>query len=241
MRTALALAATAMALMVAGCASDSGDIPAGVVAVVDHTEITREELDSHIDQARRAYEAAGQDFPRVGTPEYQQIQQQSVAFLVQKAEFEQMAEELEVEVTDADLDLARAQIIQSRFSGDERRFLDSLEKTGFTEESFRRTLRVSVLSEKLFEAVAKDVKVTDQEALAYYTENPDRYRGPKGVTPFARVKAAIKAQLVLDKRKQLTSEWLEDLVERFEDKVDYAEGFAPPGLPESAKTQTETQ
>ena len=35
--------------------------------------------------------------------------------------------------------------------------------------------------------------------------------------------------------------WVEDLQKRYENKVSYATGFAPPELPDPTETQTETQ
>jgi len=170
----LAVFAAALGLVATGCGG-SGDVPSGTVAVVDGTEIASSELDTLVAQAKAGYAARKQDFPKVGTPEYQGIQQQYVAFLVQKEQFEQAAEELGVEVTDADVAKTREQLVQDRFAGDEKKLSDALEEQGLTEEAFEETLRVSVLSDKIFKAVTKDVKVTDAEALQSYTENKTTY------------------------------------------------------------------
>jgi len=170
----LAVFAAALGLVATGCGG-SGDVPSGTVAVVDGTEIASSELDALVAQAKAGYAARKQDFPKVGTPEYQGIQQQYVAFLVQKEQFEQAAEELGVEVTDADVAKTREQLVQDRFAGDEKKLSDALEEQGLTEEAFEETLRVSVLSDKIFKAVTKDVKVTDAEALQSYTENKTTY------------------------------------------------------------------
>jgi parvulin-like peptidyl-prolyl isomerase len=143
---------------------------------VDGTEIPRADLDELVEQAKTSFEAGDRDFPKVGTPEYQQIQQQYVAFLVQKTEWEQAAaEELDIEITDEDVEKARADFLESR-SWDEKKLADELEKEGLSEEGFRKTLRVSVLSQKIFDAVTKDVNVSDQDALASYTQRQDEYR-----------------------------------------------------------------
>ncbi len=125
---------------------------------------------------RRRPASRREDFPKVGTPEYQQVQQRSVAFLVQKTEFEQAAAaDFGIEVTDEDVDKARADFLKSR-SWDEKKLADELEKVELSEEGFRKTLRVSVLSQKIFDAVTKDVKVSDQDALASYTQRQDEFR-----------------------------------------------------------------
>lgn len=174
LRPALVALALLLALVVTACGS-SGEVPDGAVAVVDGTEIARSELDALVGVAKKAYAARDQEFPRVGTPEYQSIQQQYLAFLVQREEFRQQAEELGVEVTGEDVDDAFEDFFQSRFDGDREEFQKALEQQGFTFESFRETLEASVLSQKLFEAVTKDIKVSDQDILLYYTQNQASY------------------------------------------------------------------
>jgi parvulin-like peptidyl-prolyl isomerase len=175
----LAAVAAAFGLVAAGCGGGSGEVPSGAIAVVDGTEISRSELDDLMAQAKTTYEAQKQDFPKVGTPEYQSIQQQYVAFLVQRTEFEQASDDLDVQVTDADVEKTRKQLLDERFDGDEKKLADALEEQGLTEEAFRTTLRVSVLADKIFKAVTKDVKVTDAEALTSYTQNSEQYKTPE--------------------------------------------------------------
>jgi parvulin-like peptidyl-prolyl isomerase len=175
----LAALAASFGLAATGCGGGSDEVSSGSVAVVDGTEIPRSDLDRLMEQAKASYESQKQDFPKVGTPEYQQVQQQYVAFLVQKTEFEQAAEELELKITDADVDKARKRLLDDRFDGDEKKLADALEQQGLTEESFRETLRVSVLAEKIYNEVTKDVKVTDADALTTYTQNQDSYRTPE--------------------------------------------------------------
>ena len=49
----------------------------------DGTEISKGDLDELIAQAKKGYESQNQDFPKAGTPEYQSIQTQYVAYLVE--------------------------------------------------------------------------------------------------------------------------------------------------------------
>ena len=176
---AFAVAALALGLTAAGCGGGSGDVPGDAVAVVDGTEIPRTELDALMAQAKAGYEATDQEFPKVGTPEHQSVQQQYVAFLVQKTEFEQAADELGVEVTDEDVEKTREEFVKDRFEGDEKKLAAALKEQGLSEEAFVQTLRVSVLSKAIFDAVTKDVKVTDAEALGSYTQNQEQYRTPE--------------------------------------------------------------
>jgi foldase protein PrsA len=339
----IALLVLTLGLVVAGCGSGSDEVPSNAVAVVDGTEIPRSELDELVAQAKAGYTAADREFPKVGTPEYQSIQQQYVASLIQKVEFEREADERGITISDADVDKARDDLIKSRLGGDEKKLTAALAEQGYTEESLRSLLRVSVLSQKLFESVTKDVTVADADALAYYTQNQELYGTPESrdvrhiliaekdangqvdfakskveaerlyaelqdgadfaalakeysadtaskasggkytanrgqsvpefdkaafdldtnevsqpvrtqygyhliepladakpavVTPFEKVKAAIKASLLQTKRNQVMTDWLQDLQKRYEGKITYAAGLAPPDLPDAT---TETQ
>lgn len=47
-------------------------------------------------------------------------------------------------------------------------------------------------------------------------------------TPYEDVKAQIRSQLEDKKRSEIVTKWSEDLAKKYEDKVTYAKGFAPP-------------
>lgn len=338
---ALTLATFAFALV--GCGGGSGDVPASAVALVDGTEVARSELDELLEQAKVSYK---ENFPKVGTPEYQTLQQQLVAVLVQRAQLEKEAEKRDIALSDADVDKARKDLLDSKYQGDEEKLAADLEKQGVSEELLMKLLRYSVLSQKIYESVTKDVKVTDAEALAYYTQNQDQYGSPASrdvrhiliaeknaqgnvdfakskdeadrvyaeledgadfaalakelsadtasakdggkytalqgqtqpefdkaafeldtdeisrpvktvfgyhliqplkdataaqSTPFAKVKAAIKASLVVEGKNKIAAEWLAELQKSYEGKVSYAAGLAPPALPDATDTTTETE
>lgn len=144
--------------------------------MVDGTELTRTELDSLIAQAKKSYEAQKQQFPKAGSPEYQSIQTQYVAYLVQRTQFEQAADELGISITESDIDKGVQDFIKSRFNGKRKDFEKALKAQDFPEEEFRKTIRVSVLSQKIFDRVTKDVEVTDAELRANYTENIASYQ-----------------------------------------------------------------
>ena len=170
-RLALAFLAFVLVVSAAACGGGGGDVPAGMVAVVDGTEISRAELDELVERAKKAYEAQKQEFPRVGTPEFQNVQTQYVAFLVQREEFEKEAEELGIQVTEKDVDKEVQEFIKSRYQGDQKAAEKALDEQGFTFEAFVETMRTSVLAQKLFDAVTEDVKVEEGEILSYYQQN----------------------------------------------------------------------
>ena len=165
----------ATAALAASACGGNESVPSGSIAVVDGTEISKDELDQLLDQAKQGYEANKQEFPKVGTPEYQSIQTQYLAYLVQREEFRQSAAELGIEVTEKDVDDAEDELVKTRFNGDRKEYEKALKQQSLTPEEYRSTLEASVLAQKLYEEVTKDTKVTDEDILAYYTQNQSQY------------------------------------------------------------------
>ncbi|HKX48458.1 MAG TPA: peptidylprolyl isomerase [Gaiellaceae bacterium] len=179
-RITLGVLLAALALAASACGGGSESVPSGSIAVVDGTEISEDDLDALIAQAKKGYEAQKQEFPKAGTPEFQSIQTQYVAYLVELEEFRQAAEELGVSVTDEDVDKAEQELIKDRFDGKRAEYEKALEAQGFTAEQYReKALAVSALSKKIFDEVTKGAKVTEQEVLAYYTQNQSQYGTPE--------------------------------------------------------------
>jgi foldase protein PrsA len=179
-RITLACLLATLALVAAACGGGSDSVPTGAIAVVDGTDISKKDLDELIAQAKKGYESQNQDFPKAGTPEYQSIQTQYVAYLVELEELRQAAEELGLSVSAKDVDAAEEELIKTRFDGKRSEYEKALAQQGFTAEQYRdNALEVSALSTKIFDVVTKDVKVTEQEILAYYTQNQSQYGTPE--------------------------------------------------------------
>jgi foldase protein PrsA len=169
-----------LALVAAACGGGSDSVPEGAVAVVDGTEITKAQLDEYMALSKKGYERTNQQFPKAGTPEYQNIQMRNVAYLVEIVQLEKAADDLGVKVTDKDVDKLENETIKSKFGGKRGEYLQALEKAGYTAEQYRRTAyQYAVLSSKIFDAVTKDVEVTEQEILEYYTANQSQYGTPE--------------------------------------------------------------
>ncbi len=83
------------------------------MAVVDGTEISKEEFDQFIDLAKNGYKADKREFPKAGTQEYQNLKTQYVAILVQREQFRQAADDLGIEITDEDVDKAEDELVKS--------------------------------------------------------------------------------------------------------------------------------
>jgi hypothetical protein len=93
--TRLALAALLLALL-AGCGG--GD---KTVAEVGGRQVTQQQLDALVQHFRREAQAEGKDFPEEGTRTFVQLRNQLLGLLVYRAELQQGAERLGVEVSDA--------------------------------------------------------------------------------------------------------------------------------------------
>ena len=169
----------ATAVLVASACGGNASVPSGSVAIVDGTEISKDELDKLLDHAKQGYEADKREFPKVGTPEYQSFQTQYVAFLVQREQFRQAAAELGIEVAAKDVDEAEDELVKSRFQGNRKEYEKALKQQGLTSEDYRSTIETSVLAQKLYDKVTKDTKVTDEEILGYYTQNASQYGTPE--------------------------------------------------------------
>ena len=55
------------------------------------------------------------------------------------------------------------------------------------------------------------------------------------------MRASIRQLLLQERRNAVMREWLEDLRDRYEGKVGYAEGFHPPEVPDAPTETTETE
>jgi parvulin-like peptidyl-prolyl isomerase len=163
----------------AGCGGSDKDVPADAVAVVDGQEIARSDYEALITQAKKSYKNQKREFPAAGSQEFQTLRNQAVQFLVQREQFEQEAQSLDVEVTEKQVDARLEQIQKQYFGGDKAKFEKQLKDQGITEKQVRNDIRSQIISEKIFEQVTGDVKVTDAEIEAYYTKNKAQYSQPE--------------------------------------------------------------
>jgi hypothetical protein len=136
------------------------DVPPDAIALVGDTEVPRAEFDELMGRAKTSYESQQRPFPKTGTAEYNDLKGRAVAFLVQRYQWRAEAEELDVEVTEEDVDKKLEELKEQSFGGDDKKFQAALKKEGLTEEQARDEIRDRVLQEKLYEKVTEDVEVT---------------------------------------------------------------------------------
>ena len=98
---------------------------------------------------------------------------------MQREQFEQKAEDLDVEVTDKQVDARLEQIQKQYFGGDQKKFEKQLKEQGITEKQVRNDIRAQIVSEKIFAKVTGDAKVTDADIQKYYEKNKTQYSQPE--------------------------------------------------------------
>ncbi len=156
-----------------------GGVDDNAIARVGGQEVPKTEFDALIAQARASYKAQKREFPKAGTPEYNTLKTQAVQFLVQRAQFEQKAEELGVSVTDADVDKRLKEIKKQYFGGSEQKYKDQLKEQNLTDAQVRKDIRAQLIQEGLYKEVTKGVQVTDKEIRDHYEKNEDQYGQPQ--------------------------------------------------------------
>jgi parvulin-like peptidyl-prolyl isomerase len=145
------------------------------VAVVGDRTIKKSEFDELVKYAKRSYTAQKRPFPKNGTPEYKQISDQAVRFLVNRTQFEVKAEDLDVDVNDESVDKRVNDYIKERHKGSKEKFRAEIKQQGLNEEQAREIIRANLIQEAIYNKVTADVKVEDKELRKYYDKNKSQY------------------------------------------------------------------
>jgi parvulin-like peptidyl-prolyl isomerase len=199
--TLLLVAIAAFAL--AACGGDDDTVPADAVAVVAGEPIAKAEFDALMRRAEAGAKAQGRKFPAAGSPEYAQLKRQALEILTQRAEYEQEAEELGIEVSDADVEKRLEQLKKQYFAGNEKRYKAQLKESGLVEDDLREDIRSQLIAEKIYNKVTEDVKVTDKDIQKYYASHKEQYTQPET--------REIRHILVGEKQKPLADQLYDQL------------------------------
>jgi parvulin-like peptidyl-prolyl isomerase len=320
-RSLILLLAALVALLAAGCGGGGDSVPSDAVAKVGDQTITQAQFQQLLSQAKKSYASQKRDFPKPGSAEYEQLKNQAVQYLVQRAEFAQEAQKMDVKVTASDVDKRLDQIKKQYFGNSESRYKSQLKKQGLTDTQVKDDIKAQLVQEKIFKKVTTNVKVSDADVKKYYDQHQAQYGTPeqrdvahilvkskaqadklyarvkagedfaklakkysqdpgskaqggkltisKGqtvgpfdqtafllatgkfshpvktdfgyhiikalspikpaqTTPFSKVKASIKTQLLQQKRNDAMTNWSDKLKKDFDGKVSYQTGYAPP-------------
>jgi peptidyl-prolyl cis-trans isomerase C len=167
-------------VLAAGCGGDDEtEVPPGAIAVVDGNEIPKSEFDALMAQAKKSYEQGEREFPKAGTPEYQNLKNNAVQFLVEREQFQLAAEEMDVEVGDEDVDKRLSDLKAQLFKGNQKRYEQALKQAGRSEAAIREDVRAQLVQEEVAERLTQDINVTGAEVEKYYKEHLSDYRTPE--------------------------------------------------------------
>jgi parvulin-like peptidyl-prolyl isomerase len=175
---ALVACCAGIAVVTAGCGG-GGDsaksAPEGDVAVVDGQAIKETTLKALIAQSARTLKAQKQSVPKEGSPEYQQLVDRVVSYLVTKAEVEQQAKKLGVTVTPKELRAAFDAFVKQNFKGKESELDKALKRLDVSRASVMENIRFSALQQEVVKKLTTGLETTDQEAREYYLEHAPDY------------------------------------------------------------------
>jgi SurA N-terminal domain len=189
----VALTIVAVAI-VAVVRRDGGD---RTVATVGEQKIRQSRLDLMVEHFHEEADREGRPFPAKGTREYKQVQRIALGLLVHWAGLENSARKIGVHVTEAQVDArAAAPSGESEEGGDIRFKAEAAFKRGAT--------RTQLITEAVFRKLTAGVHVQPGQVRAYYLRHRELY----GSTPFARVEAAIRSQLLSARKNMIMARWL---------------------------------
>ena len=192
---ALVVALAVVGVVIAAVVRSDGDDR--TVATVSGQKIEQSRVELMVEHFHEEADREGRPFPAKGSPEYKQVERIALGLLVHWAALDAAAAEIGVHVTEAQVD-ARA----SAPSG------ESEEGGGIhfeAEAAFRRgTARTQLITEAVFRKLTAGVRVRPAEVGAYYRAHRALY----GSTPFARVAAAIRSQLLSARKNAVMARWL---------------------------------
>jgi foldase protein PrsA len=157
----------------AACGEGGGIASEPVPAEVDGKEIESEQLDAELDEFTES--AAYREAAKTQDAEelQRQFQQASLSRKIRIEVFESKADEIGVEVTEADLDERLGQI-KAQFESEEA-FQARVAQEGLTEDAVDELIYLGLLEEQLRAEVTKGLGPTQAEISAYYEKNKARF------------------------------------------------------------------
>jgi len=168
----LALALALAAGLTVGC----GDkLPKDSLAKVGETYITQEQFDQHLPYFNAQYADSIPD--KATDPEgYKDYERWVVDYLVTYELATREAQSSGLSVTDDEFQSELDQIVATYYDGDQADFEEELTNQKLTLDQFKLGYKESMLLQKVYEEVTKDVTtVPDEELAAYYEENKAYY------------------------------------------------------------------
>lgn len=175
------LLALLVSAVLAGCGENK--VPAGAIAAVGDGVVTQEQFDQIWQQAETQYKSqeGAPPFPEEGTTQYDQLKASIVGYLVQNELITQKAAEMDVKVSQKELDERMKQIVEQ--VGGQKKLDKLLKEQGVTEVELEDQLEAQMLTDKVRQKVSDSVKVTGEQIKTYFEDpkNKDQFVVPESV------------------------------------------------------------
>jgi parvulin-like peptidyl-prolyl isomerase len=180
MKRLIPLAFLSIALAVAGCGGTStATLGSDDAAIVGSQTITKEQLSSLMDRAKKTYDVQKRPFPKPGTAEYEQLKGQAITYLIQRAEYAQEADAMGIKISDSDVDKRIEQLKKQYYAGSESKYEKTLKQQGLTQDQAKEEVRASLIAEAVFKKVTDKVNVSQTDIKAYYDSHKSQYVQPQ--------------------------------------------------------------
>ena len=165
------------AVAVALAACGDSDITARAAATVNGEKITVDEVDRELAKFEKSAQfeqlTAEQDADKVR----RQFEQGYLSQIVRRHVMRPLAEERDLEVTEAEVDES-IEAIKADFPSD-KEFEDALDQQGVSMDQLPELVRDQLTEEALREDVKAEIEPSDDELQSHYDENIDRYQQTK--------------------------------------------------------------
>jgi len=158
--------------LVAGC---GGALPKNAVAKVGQTQISQEQFDARVADFEVQY--AGQIPDKTTDPEgYKKFQQDVLDYMITYQLAVQKAPSLNVTLTDEEAQKEIDTILTDSFGGDQAKFDAALKAQNMTLDQLKLNYKESMLLQKVYDAVTKDITtVPDADIAGYYEAHKSQY------------------------------------------------------------------
>ena len=169
----LVLILAAMTALTVGCGG--GGLPKDAMAKVGDVYITQKDFDARAADFETQY--AGQIPDASSDPDgYKEFQQQVLDYMVTYELARQKADDLGISVSDAEVQKEIDSIVTNSFGGDQAKFEEALKAQNMTLEQLTRNYKESMLLQKAYDQVTKDVTtVPDADITGYYDGHKTEY------------------------------------------------------------------
>jgi len=164
------------ALLAACGGGSSSSLGSSDVAVVGNTQITQEQFNELLAQAKLAYAQNGKAFPKQGTTAYESVKTEVVNLLVQNAEQQEKAAAEGITITDQQITNRLNAIKKQYFGGSEKKYQAQLKAQKLTDAQVRQQIKQQLIQTGLENKATSGISVSNSDVDAYYKQHVAEYK-----------------------------------------------------------------